>query len=163
MPYKDPEVRREKARKYSQAWRDRQQNFSEMRKLYPSYGTSYSRATDEAAVAHEHVKRAIQKGLLTRPNSCEKCGVAGRVEASHRDYSKPLDVQWLCRLCHRRLDANKPAGGTTKLPRKGRRSVTPEEKRAYRSKWMREFRAKKKKDASPTTTAADARKEPLSD
>jgi len=45
--------------------------------------------------AHTKVSRAIAKGLLTRPGHCEVCdGV--KTEAHHQDYSKPLDVMWLC-------------------------------------------------------------------
>lgn len=52
------------------------------------------------------VESAIKKGILT-PNSCEKCGKTGKakdgrnlVHARHDDYSKPLDVRWLCQSCH---------------------------------------------------------------
>lgn len=40
------------------------------------------------------VCRAIKNGRLTR-QPCEKCGEL-RVQAHHDDYSKPLDVKWLC-------------------------------------------------------------------
>lgn len=43
--------------------------------------------------------RAIQRGELVR-GPCEQCG-ASKVEGHHDDYSKPLQVRWLCRRCHR--------------------------------------------------------------
>jgi ribosomal protein S27AE len=45
------------------------------------------------------VHRAKKAGRLT-PLPCEKCG-AVKVDAHHDDYSKPLQVRWLCRACHR--------------------------------------------------------------
>ncbi len=58
--------------------------------------------------AQAQVNYAIRKGLLVRPERCEACGVAGRIEAAHRDYDKPLDVRWLCLSCHRRWDHWQP-------------------------------------------------------
>lgn len=40
---------------------------------------------------------AIQSGALKRL-PCECCGA--KAEAHHDDYSKPLEVRWLCRLHH---------------------------------------------------------------
>jgi hypothetical protein len=58
----------------------------------------------EKTRAHSRVARAIKKGTLVRPDTCERCGEECRPEASHDDYSKPLEVEWLCRLCHARKD-----------------------------------------------------------
>lgn len=41
---------------------------------------------------------AIRDGRLIR-QPCEVCG-AEKVEAHHDDYSKPLEVRWLCRKHH---------------------------------------------------------------
>ncbi len=50
-----------------------------------------------------HVRRftteAIALGLLVR-RPCVRCGAA-KSEAHHPDYSKPLEVVWLCGCCHR--------------------------------------------------------------
>lgn len=46
------------------------------------------------AVANVYEKRGQ---LLRMP--CGACG-SGDAEKHHEDYSKPLDVKWLCRKCH---------------------------------------------------------------
>lgn len=47
------------------------------------------------------VSNAIDKGRLVRL-PCEQCGAID-TEAHHDDYSKPLDVRWLCRPHHMTL------------------------------------------------------------
>jgi hypothetical protein len=45
---------------------------------------------------------AVRDGRLTRPDSCSRCaGGKSRIEGHHPDYSKLLDVTWLCVPCHR--------------------------------------------------------------
>lgn len=59
------------------------------------------------------VAKAIRKGLLVRSRTCQQCGAVGRPgkgrgmhkihtepEAHHNDYTKPLQVEWLCKRCH---------------------------------------------------------------
>lgn len=58
--------------------------------------------------AQNKLERAIQRGEITRPETCEECGMKpppftdGRtpIQAHHDDYSKPLEVRWLCQRCH---------------------------------------------------------------
>jgi hypothetical protein len=58
--------------------------------------------------AHNKVEKAVLRGSLTRPTKCESCGEMpppfkdGRpaIQAHHHDYSKPLEVHWLCQRCH---------------------------------------------------------------
>ena len=58
----------------------------------------WKRRNPEKAKAHQKVRRAIITGKLTRL-PCEKCENP-HSEAHHDDYSKPLEVRWLCRQCH---------------------------------------------------------------
>ena len=44
--------------------------------------------------------RAIKSGKLIKPLNCEICGLEKPLEAHHTDYSKYLEVQWLCKTCH---------------------------------------------------------------
>jgi hypothetical protein len=54
----------------------------------------------EKYAARNAVCNAIRDGVMER-QPCEVCGDA-KSEAHHTDYSKPLDVQWLCRFHHRK-------------------------------------------------------------
>lgn len=60
---------------------------------------NYKNAVDKnILVAHTKVETAILNGTLVR-QPCEVCGKE-RVDAHHDDYSKPLEVRWLCRGHH---------------------------------------------------------------
>lgn len=50
--------------------------------------------------AHLQVKRAIARGDIIKPKNCSKCGIEGVIQAHHPDYSKPLEVMFLCTKCH---------------------------------------------------------------
>lgn len=49
-------------------------------------------------MARMKVRDAIKSGHLTRL-PCERCH-ASKTEGHHPDYTKPLDVIWLCKKCH---------------------------------------------------------------
>lgn len=60
--------------------------------------------------AHKTVEAAIKAGVVEKPDCCFGCGrpsSESRVTAHHHDYSKPLEVVWVCSKCHRQLDANR--------------------------------------------------------
>lgn len=59
----------------------------------------------EKARAHDAVKNALRNGTLVRPTACEDCAAACHPGSHHEDYSKPLDVVFVCRPCHRIRDA----------------------------------------------------------
>jgi hypothetical protein len=41
-----------------------------------------------------------EKNRIIRPNKCQSCDKECKPEAHHEDYSKPFEVQWLCKSCH---------------------------------------------------------------
>lgn len=47
-------------------------------------------------------RAAVVRGTLVRPGECSQCQSVRKVQGHHRDYSKPLEVIWLCIRCHRR-------------------------------------------------------------
>jgi hypothetical protein len=50
--------------------------------------------------AHQATSNAIRDGRLIRPDFCSICGKQCKPEAHHDDYTRPLNVRWLCRSCH---------------------------------------------------------------
>lgn len=55
--------------------------------------------------AHIAVRNAVRDGKLTKM-PCQICGSSIRVHAHHDDYSKPLEVRWLCTTHHKEWHAN---------------------------------------------------------
>lgn len=79
--------------------------------------------------AQQLVYAAIRAGRLQRPDQCKTCGRATRLHGHHDDYSKPLEVVWLCSSCHRL--AHHPRVAAKAEPNKSRarspRDATDEE------------------------------------
>ncbi len=52
--------------------------------------------------ARRLVYKHIMRGHIQRLNKCSKCLKECKPEAHHDDYSKPLEITWLCRICHKK-------------------------------------------------------------
>ena len=70
--------------------------------------------------AHHEVGKAIQDGLLVRPDHCSECHRKGIINGHHNDYSKPLEVEWLCCSCHRKRHPKSKTGRISD----GRKTIT---------------------------------------
>ena len=57
----------------------------------------------QKALARCKVNYMINTGKMVKPEECSICLVNKPVEAHHTDYSKPLDVNWVCRQCHSKM------------------------------------------------------------
>ncbi len=60
-------------------------------------------AHPEKRRARELVQTAVRSGFLVKPDKCEECGKetpSRGLHGHHEDYTKPLEVHWLCRKCH---------------------------------------------------------------
>lgn len=68
---------------------------------HASYQRRWRQRNRRVTAAHAAIKIAIRRGDLTRPETCEGCGLPGDVHAHHDDYDRPLEVEWLCPPCHR--------------------------------------------------------------
>lgn len=88
------EIRTEQIKKYqnSPAGKlSRKKSYANMLIKYP-----------EKIQARAEVGKALKKGLLIK-KPCEVCDNP-KSEAHHKDYSKPLEVEWLCRPHHKMAD-----------------------------------------------------------
>lgn len=65
----------------------------------------------EKWVARAKLRYAVKMGRLNKPLICEVCNLKKILQGHHEDYSKPLEVIWLCHGCHadadRTLENNK--------------------------------------------------------
>lgn len=69
--------------------------------------------------AHRAVRDALRRGEIVRPSTCGRCGASpspGKhgqpmIEAHHHDYDKPLEIEWLCKLCHYKETPRPPNHG----------------------------------------------------
>lgn len=49
---------------------------------------------------HELTCIGIRLGIIARPKFCWQCCGECKPDAHHGDHTKPLEIIWLCRLCH---------------------------------------------------------------
>ena len=62
--------------------------------------TRYRENHLERSRAHKKVAYALQTGELSRPGYCPACFKLCVPNGHHEDYTKPLEVEWLCFECH---------------------------------------------------------------
>ena len=98
MPYKDRERERERVRKRH----NRREYWSRPDRVAKSVERSrrWRALYPERWAAAQAARYAIKVGKLKR-GRCAECGAA-KVHAHHEDYSKPLEVIWLCSRHHKR-------------------------------------------------------------
>jgi len=68
-------------------------------------GKKHNEKYPERAKARWMLNNWLRLGHVIRPDTCPHCGRSDVVvEGHHEDHSRPLDVEWACRTCHRRLE-----------------------------------------------------------
>lgn len=121
------DVLRVKNRERRRRWLDVPENAERAREMSRAWGKAHAaerlekdrraRALEPEKVrARSRVNRAVRDGRLVKPEACSRCGATQRIEAHHEDYSRPLDVTWMCARCHRRVhvrEARDAQGGVT--------------------------------------------------
>lgn len=53
--------------------------------------------------AHVILGNAVRDGRVIKPDACQRCGAntpSRQLHAHHHDYALPLDVEWICSICH---------------------------------------------------------------
>lgn len=102
-----PERRDYIARNYRRLKAEDPERFKEYRRRYEQASTEkrketlreYRQKNPLKTNARQAVRRAVLRGKLMR-QPCQVCGATDKVQAHHHDYSKPLDVEWLCPKHH---------------------------------------------------------------
>lgn len=92
----------EKVRAYEKKrWKD------PLRRAYAMRGQRQHRARFPGKYrARNAVSNALRDGRLVK-GPCARCGSDDRVQGHHKDYRKPLDVEWQCHKCHRLVEHGK--------------------------------------------------------
>jgi hypothetical protein len=84
---------------YHRAWR-----LGPGRRKFAADIKAYRLRYPEKRKAHWTVENALRSGKLVK-GPCEVShDCAGRIEAHHDDYAKPLEVRWLCKRHHKQAD-----------------------------------------------------------
>ena len=85
-------------------WRERNVEQETARKL--AWRAQNQMAYNFLQKASAAVKRAVKRGELVKPSSCEQCARADRrITVAHLDYLPPyLNIRWLCHSCHTTID-----------------------------------------------------------
>lgn len=63
----------------------------------------YREKHPKQTAAHKAFREALRLGQLTKPKKCSSCLTIpprNKLHGHHEDYSKPLEVIWLCQTCH---------------------------------------------------------------
>lgn len=73
--------------------------------LYAQYIYKSIEKHREKQNVRDELNSAVKTGKVTKPTHCEDCKTEPkRLEGHHEDYSKPLEVIWLCTPCHAKAD-----------------------------------------------------------
>lgn len=94
----DP-VYREKEHAYYKRWY--QENGRNRADNYLESILEWQQEHPDRVKAEVQLQEAVRKGEIRKPTECQKCGRVARLVGHHDDYSKPLNVIWLCYSCHK--------------------------------------------------------------
>ena len=75
------------------------------KQLRQLYQKKYRQEHPERVAINLRVRRAINAGEIIKPKCCSVCGKECKTIAHHYDYTKPLDVIFVCQRCHKRIHA----------------------------------------------------------
>ncbi len=72
---------------------------------WQKYAKADARQDPVRLAAYTVLRKARRHGVINEM-PCIRCGSMLNLHAHHEDYSKPLEVEWLCASCHRRRHAS---------------------------------------------------------
>lgn len=83
-------------------WRERQkEKYSNNKVKYRQYCYDSIARHKEKQQARNKLHYAPKTGRVYKPTVCQECRIKpDKLEGHHNDYTKPLEVEWLCTSCH---------------------------------------------------------------
>jgi transposase-like protein len=98
---RENDQRREKRRLYQKTENGKIAHKKAMQNYNHNYPLKYA--------AHIITRNYIRDKKLKQEYVCSVCNSDKKIEAHHDDYTKPLEVRWLCECCHKEWHrTNKP-------------------------------------------------------
>lgn len=97
----DPTYEREVARRYKA--RNPEKAREVARKTSRRQKVLQKERYPEKVAARKALENAIRRGAIQKPTVCEECDgefLRREIHGHHHDYTKPLQVEWLCLRCH---------------------------------------------------------------
>ena len=100
-------------RKYNKVYREYRRSY--YKEWYRKYGRiktidqveaniEWRKKHPEGVSAMSYVYRAIKSGKLIKSTLCSICKQKKKIiHGHHSDYSKPLEVIWVCHSCHKNI------------------------------------------------------------
>ena len=89
---------REKQRDYRKNRRGKEAENKASKRAYQNHKYKWQ--------ARAKLRYAVKNGSIEKPQICEVCGEKKPLHGHHADYSKPLEVNWLCQEHHQQLHSH---------------------------------------------------------
>lgn len=93
---RNEDLKRDCNRSYMRKARaDNPEKFRKRERIFSS-----KRPHSKKSEARYQLNLAVKRGDIEKPVICEICSMNKFIHGHHDNYSKPLDVRWLCTECH---------------------------------------------------------------
>jgi hypothetical protein len=126
------------------SWGEKAKQRSKKRTIY---FVDYRKNTQEKVKARRLVERAVIRGDLKRSECSRKSEICNsKIEGHHFDYSKPLEVLWVCSRHHREIhnEMDLAKNGTKNCVECGVEIFPPKKRFCGNNCVLRQWRAKQK-------------------
>lgn len=89
-------------RNWSNQWNHN--NLTKVRKCWAKATKKWQDKNPDKVIAHRAIRVAVKNGTIKKSKVCEVCNLAPATGSHHADYSKPLEVVWICKVCHKEVE-----------------------------------------------------------
>ncbi|MBA7587979.1 hypothetical protein ES708_30027 [subsurface metagenome] len=93
------ERNKEKFKEYYRLWY--QKNGRNRNNNYAEIILEWQQEHPDRVLASNKLHHALKIGKIFKPQFCQICGKERKLSGHHEDYTKPLEVLWVCSSCHK--------------------------------------------------------------